>query len=255
MNVPNALRGGFLRPRRILSSGLVGCLIAAALATAQAETIYTYTNSQGDRVFTDEPTKGARKIHVDPPPPIPLTPINLPPAMPPPGASAGHQVAPGSMPGSPPGALSSPTPNAPLVPSVQMHAPESSSGPQTERPALPPPNVSKPAPLVSTTVSPAARGHYQALSISEPHSGPVAAHPGGTIFVQVQITPALDVTAGDRIRIVIDGEDKVEDSTGHRFMISGLSNGEHTLIALVSRQGKNIFQSSPVVIHLTGAAS
>lgn len=246
MNVPNALRGGFLRPRRILSLGLVGCLIAAALATAQAETIYTYTNSQGDRVFTDEPTKGARKIHVDPPPPIPLTPINLPPYTPPPSAPVGSQAA------------SQSAPQAPLVPSVQMpvtEAPASGSGPRAEPPTVLPPSASKPAPLVSTTVSPAARGHYQTLSISEPHSGPVAAHPGGTIFVQVRITPALDVSAGDRIRIVIDGEDKVEDSTGHRFMISGLSNGEHTLIALVSRQGKNIFQSSPVVIHLTGAAS
>ncbi|ANJ67356.1 hypothetical protein A9404_08160 [Halothiobacillus diazotrophicus] len=246
MNVPNALRDGFLRPRRILSLGLVGCLIAAALAAAQAETIYTYTNSQGDRVFTDEPTKGARKIHVDPPPPIPLTPINLPPATPPPSAPVGSQAAPQSA------------PQAPLVPSVQMpvtEAPASGSGPRAEPPTVLPPSASKPAPLVSTTVSPAAGGHYQTLSISEPHSGPVAAHPGGTIFVQVQITPALDVSAGDRIRIVIDGEDKVEDSTGHRFMISGLSNGEHTLIALVSRQGKNIFQSSPVVIHLTGAAS
>lgn len=212
-------------------------LAGLLLPVVQADAIYSYKNSQGDQVFTDQPTKGAKKIHVDPPPPIPLTPIDLPSAAP------AH-----APPASP--IAESPSPNAPLVPSVLMKAPEESVPAAVA-------GVSKSPPLVipAPKVSASAHGHYQSLVISEPTSGVVKAHPGGTIFVQINLTPALDVTAGDRVRIVIDGEDKVEDSIGHRFMISGLNDGEHTLIALVSRQGKNIFQSHPVVIHLTGASS
>ena len=249
----------FFQPIRRWAQLCVGlCTLAGLLLpVVQADAIYSYKNSQGDQVFTDQPTKGAKKIHVDPPPPIPLTPINLPPATPvqPPSAPAGAPLAPAAA-----VEPSSPAPKTPLVPSVLMRAP-TELAPEKLAPKVsassPDAGVSKspaqimPAPKVSAS----AHGHYQSLVINEPKSGLLKAHPGGTIFVQINLTPVLDVTAGDRVRIVIDGEDKVEDSIGHRFMISGLTNGEHTLIALVARQGKNIFQSSPVVIHLTGASS
>lgn len=222
-------------------------LAGLLLPVVQADAIYSYKNSQGDQVFTDQPTKGAKKIHVDPPPPIPLTPIDLPSAAPAHSPTAPTSASPASPIAESP---SSPSPNAPLVPSVLMKAPEESVPAAVAGVSKSPPPVI-PAPKVSAS----AHGHYQSLVISEPTSGVVKAHPGGTIFVQINLTPALDVTAGDRVRIVIDGEDKVEDSIGHRFMISGLNDGEHTLIALVARQGKNIFQSHPVVIHLTGASS
>lgn len=224
---------------RWASLGVCCSALASLLVPAvQAETIYSYTNSRGDTVFTDQPTKGARKIHVEPPPPIPLTPIDLPPAAPPRPAST--TVAPAAE------SPASSVPSQPLVPSMLMHPPEESPAPASA--PTPPPAPVMAAPKASMS----GHGHYQSLEITEPRSGMVKAHPGGTIFVQVKLAPALDVSVGDRIRIVIDGEDKVEDSTGHRFMISGLSEGEHTLIALVTRQGKNIFQSRPVAIHLTG---
>lgn len=228
------------------------CTVAGGyLPTAHAETIYSYTNSQGDRVFTDQPTKGAKKIHVDPPPTIPLTPIELPRAapLPPHGGQANGAEPKNEAQSSPP----SPLPAAPLVPSVLMHTPDKSPPPLA--PQMPQSPGAEIVHLPSGASSAAAEhGHYQSLVISEPRAGVVKAHPGGTIFVQIKLVPELDVAVGDRIRIVIDGEDKVEDSTGHRFMISGLTNGEHTLIALVARQGKNIFQSPPVVIRLSGAA-
>lgn len=272
MNTPMLfLRAWFARHRPFLWSPrwwatcqatcLATCLVGSVLVplNAQAETIYRYTNSQGDTVFTDQPTKGAKRVHVDPPPTIPLTPIDLPP-----------QTAP--VPKAPPAEVRPETsPGAPLVPSVQMHVPSTlpaappiSAAPETPPAAKPtqsPRMIHTPPPPAAPETKPAsppahfnraAHGHYQSLRITEPSSGPVKAHAGGTIFVQVSLKPVLDVTVGDRIRIVIDGEDHVEDSTGHRFMISGLSNGQHTIIAFVSREGKNIFQSSPVVIHLTG---
>lgn len=248
-----------------MTTCLATCLVGSMLvpADAQAETIYRYTNSQGDTVFTDQPTKGAKRVHVDPPPTIPLTPIDLPPLTVPAPKAPPAEVRPQTSPG------------APLVPSVLMHAPLSPPAlhPESHPPAMSPPAAPKaPAQPVLSPRTPmpvtaipkanpapparfnsAAHRHYQSLHITEPQPGSVTAHAGGTIFVQVDLKPVLDVTVGDRIRIVIDGEDQVEDSTGHRFMISGLSNGQHTIIAFVSREGKNIFQSTPVVIHLTGA--
>ena len=97
-------------------------------------------------------------------------------------------------------------------------------------------------------------GHYDSLVITEPKAGPVTAHAGGTIFVQTKLTPALDLSVGDRMRIVIDGNTRVDGSTGQRFMISDLPSGTHAIIAIVMRKGKNIFQSNPVVIHLSQGA-
>ncbi|OYV29364.1 MAG: hypothetical protein B7Z82_00565, partial [Halothiobacillus sp. 20-54-6] len=37
-------------------------VLACIVPSVQAETIYKYTNSQGDTVFTDQPTQGAQKI-------------------------------------------------------------------------------------------------------------------------------------------------------------------------------------------------
>jgi hypothetical protein len=95
-------------------------------------------------------------------------------------------------------------------------------------------------------------GHYQSLVITEPQAGAVTAREGGTIFVQVKLSPALDITAGDRMRIVIDGEVQVDDSTGQRFMLNNITNGNHAIIAIVMRHGQNIYQSNPVVVQVSG---
>ncbi|MHB1229617.1 MAG: DUF4124 domain-containing protein [Halothiobacillus sp.] len=216
---------------RVKAAASILSVLACIVPSVQAETIYKYTNSQGDTVFTDQPTQGAQKIIIDPPPVIPLTPINLPPSPP-----------------IPPAAI----PNAPLAPSIQMHP-----TPQAETPAPAPANIpmtpSAPAP-VSTQVDPqlTPNGHYQSLAITEPLSGPVVAREGGTIFVQVKLTPALDIGAGDRMRILIDGDTRIDDSTGQRFLLNDMRNGPHSIIAVIMRHGQNIFQSNPVNITLAG---
>ncbi|HUN00583.1 MAG TPA: DUF4124 domain-containing protein, partial [Halothiobacillus sp.] len=235
---------------------LLAVCLSPLAHSASAETVYKYTNSQGDTVFTDQPTKGAQKITIDPPPVIPLTPINLPPSAP----AAPITAAP--LPNTAPNTV----PNAPLVPSMQM-PPVTQSGtpalPQGDSmthlapPAAPsshPQMIRSPLPESAAPAVPrvAPNGHYQSLVITEPSAGPLTAREGGTIFVQVKLNPALDVTAGDRMRIVIDGNVQVDDSTGQRFMLSNLTDGSHTLIAIVMRHGQNIFQSNPVVIQVSG---
>lgn len=231
-------------------------LTAIPFTAAQAEDIYTYTNSQGDVVFTDHPTKGAKKITVTPPPTIPLTPITLPP--PTPTAPAVPLPTPPSQPAGAAGAI---VPSIPMTPPpTQAVSPIATPG----SPALPPgdqlqPSTPRPAePLPQTSAEhtpPMAQrsNHYQSLQITEPKAGSVTARAGGTIFVQTQLAPALDITAGDRIRILIDGNTRVDDSTGNRFMISDLTAGTHAIIAVIMRNGKNIFQSNPVVIQLQDA--
>ena len=257
-----------LKATRLLSFVLV--LAVLAVPETQAETVYKYTNSKGEIVFTDQPTKGAQKIDIVPPPVIPLTPINLPPSTPP---------APTTAPSQPTTNTGSPTPSAPLVPSVQMKPPSEtpSAGGDMNQPVTgnaPHQNQANVAPAEPTGTAPRIirqplpeaqtstqaippqkrNGHYDSLVITEPKAGPVTAHAGGTIFVQTKLTPELDLSVGDRMRIVIDGNTRVDGSTGQRFMISDLPSGTHAIIAIVMRKGKNIFQSNPVVIHLSQGA-
>ena len=260
------------RTARFVSTILaMAAFFALSLAplVAEAETVYKYINSKGEVVFTDQPTKGAQKLNIIPPPVIPLTPINLPPHTPP----AAEPSKPGAN-------AEAPKPSAPLIPSVQMQPPGAASTANTDasKPAVvanpPEQNQIKPAPSETTANAPhiirqslpetqaptpaippqKRNGHYQSLIITEPKAGPVTAHAGGTIFVQTKLSPELDLSVGDRMRIVIDGNIRVDDSTGQRFMISDLSPGTHAIIAIVMRKGKNIFQSNPVVIHLVQGA-
>ncbi len=271
MNPLNPAHKPLSRPSARYPAWFTPLLLAASLSllapSAHAETVYKYTNSQGDTVFTDQPTKGAQKITIDPPPVIPLTPINLPPATP----SAPITAAP--LPNTAPNAA----PNAALVPSMQM-PPVQINNPannptvtQSGTPTLPqgdslihmaPPSVPSSNPQIIRSPLPesaasavprvAPNGHYQSLVITEPQAGFVSAREGGTIFVQVKLKPALDITAGDRMRIVIDGAVQVDDSTGQRFMLNNITNGSHSIIAIVMRHGQNIYQSNPVVIQVSG---
>lgn len=271
MNPPNLTNNALTRPSVRRAAGFTPWLLLASLSllasSAGAETVYKYTNSQGDTVFTDQPTKGAQKITIDPPPVIPLTPINLPPATPAVPLTATP------LPNTVPNAAPVPSMQMPQVPAnnlannpannpaitlsgtpplpqgdslIHMAPPSAPSGhPMIIRSPLP----ESAAPAVPRVIP---NGHYQSLLITEPPAGPVSAREGGTIFVQVKLEPTLDVTAGDRMRLVIDGGVQVDDSTGQRFMLNNITNGSHTLIAIVMRHGQNIYQSNPVVIQVSG---
>lgn len=247
--------------------GFVFFGLSLAPLAAQAEAIYKYINSKGEVVFTDQPVKGAKRMNIIPPPVIPLTPINLPPSKP---------SAPSPEAAKPASASGASKPSAPLVPSMQMQplggAPTlggTASKPagsntiehnqSTTSPAAStgssPRIIRQPLPAATAATPPQkAKGQYQSLTITEPKAGPVSAHAGGTIFVQTKLKPGLDLSKGDRMRIVIDGNTRVDDSTGQRFMISDLPAGTHSIIAIVMRKGKNIVQSNPVVIQLSRGA-
>jgi len=234
----------------------------AAHAQGDGTTIYKYIDSDGNIVFTDHPTKGAQKIHVNPPPPIPLTPVHI-------DNDNGKK---GEQPSAPPKDQSQEHKSSPPLPQMRMKPPagqtpppahqandggqtasQSSVTPATPSPSAEPQPQSKEQPV----------GHqgnattYRSLKVVSPRPGLQIAKPGGTIIVQLKPDPALDTAAGDRFRITIDGNTVVDDSTSTRHMINGLKPGPHALVAMVirqvSNQARNLIESKPLQFELAKA--
>ncbi|MFW6322573.1 MAG: hypothetical protein ACOC02_02980, partial [Guyparkeria sp.] len=89
---------------------------------------------------------------------------------------------------------------------------------------------------------------YQHLAIVEPADGEVASRLQGSISVELVIQP--DLRGGDRIRILVDGEPRVRDSTGRRHLINGLAPGKHELVAQIHRDDEVVKESPPVRFQL-----
>lgn len=257
------------RRSRLVRAAIAFALLAltAGNATALADdtTIYKYIDSDGNIVFTDHPTKGAEKIEVNPPPPIPMTPVEIPETP--------------TKPVKPNPAETHPEPKASAVPQIRM-TPEGGTEPvqQDNTPAplsqpatkmLQAPATPVPAPSTTpanndttaaqtTTPTPATSPDYQSLRVTSPTPGLQIAKPGGTIIVQLALTPTLNAAAGDRFRIVIDGTTMVDDSTSERHLISGLKPGQHTLVGMVIRQrnnhAQNLIESKPLIFELAKAS-
>lgn len=256
---------------RSKAAAALSALIVLALTTLPTRpgfaddggtTIYKYIDGDGNIVFTDHPTKGAEKIHVDPPPPIPLTPIEMPGQTPRSDRKQTSTDAPPQQPQDAP---------QPSVPQVQMKPPAPASAPP------PAPEGSNPPPAAAGTMSPppsapttaaaqnppastaraAENAPYRFLRVTSPRPGLQIAKPGGTIIVQLAVNPPLNAAVGDRFRITIDGDTMVDDSTAPRHMISGLKPGPHTLIAMVIRQvsnrAENLIESKPLRFELAKA--
>lgn len=258
--MPRLSRSG----RTVLAFALLALTVGSATALADDTTIYKYIDSDGNIVFTDHPTKGAEKVHVDPAPPIPMTPVEIPETP--------------AKPAKPKPPAAQPEPKTPAVPQMQM-TPEGGTKPvpQASAPAPAPqpapkmrqvPATNAPAPAATTDTgattaqtqapTPAASPDYQSLRVTSPKPGLQIAKPGGTIIVQLALTPALNAAAGDRFRIVIDGTTMVDDSTSERHLISGLKPGQHTLVGMVIRQLSNhaqhLIESKPLTFELAKAS-
>lgn len=102
-------------------------LLVLPLGAASASTIYSYTDAQGNTVFTDEPRDGAERIEVDPPPPIPLRQLDLPPPITPPSSASPTSLPdapePSRQPALPAETQSQTTAPSPQVPSTPEQAP------------------------------------------------------------------------------------------------------------------------------------
>jgi hypothetical protein len=201
--------------RRAVPLGLVA-LTAIALP-ASAATIYQYTNSAGETVFTDEPVAGAKVHEIESAPVIPMEPVELPEAS---------------------------SPQAPARPS---------SGRTPATPASPSPDATSQAQSADAAdQAPAEPATYQRLAIVEPVDGEVASRPHNSITIELAIEPGLQ--RDDRVFIMVDGQPRVKDSTGRRHLLNGLASGQHELVAQIRRDGEVLLESAAVRFSLVTPA-
>lgn len=186
--------------------------LAQPLAAAK---IYQYTNSAGETVFTDEPVEGATVHEVEDAPVIPMEPVEVPEPEP---AERPEPEA------------SEPRPAEDAAAETSVDNDEAASPSDQEAQA----EAQEPA--------------YRHLSIVEPADGEVASRLQGSITVELAMQPNLQ--DGDRIRILVDGEPHVRDSSGRRHLINGLAPGKHVLVAQIHRDGEVVKESAPVRFQL-----
>lgn len=93
---------------------------------------------------------------------------------------------------------------------------------------------------------------YEHFQIVEPVDGEVASRVSGSITIELAIQPALQ--SGDRLRVLIDGQPYVKDSTGRRHLVNGLPSGEHLITAQIRRDGEVVREAPTVRFRLITAA-
>lgn len=189
-------------------------VLAQPLSAAK---IYQYTNSAGETVFTDEPVEGATVHEVEDAPVIPMTPVDVP----------------------------EPRQDEPV--STDRSAPSADAPRDTATGSGEASGTTTGGEAASREAGGESAG-YQHLAIVEPADGEVASRLQGSITVALVMQPNL--RGGDRIRILVDGEARVRDSTGRRHLINGLAPGEHELVAQIHRDGEVIKASAPVRFQL-----
>ncbi|MDG4867037.1 hypothetical protein P8631_03380 [Guyparkeria sp. 1SP6A2] len=201
-------------PRCLALIGLTA-LASVWLSPASATKVYQYQNSAGETVFTDQPVEGATVHEVESAPVIPFEPVAPPEVL---TADDLHQSAPAEADGQ----------------SGQsgQQAPESAESP----------------PAVSGKTGSA----YEHFQIVEPVDGEVASRVSGSITIELAIQPALQ--SGDRLRVLIDGQPYVKDSTGRRHLVNGLPPGEHVITAQIRRDGEVVREAPAVRFRLITAA-
>lgn len=92
---------------------------------------------------------------------------------------------------------------------------------------------------------------YQAVTVVSPtQDGTVRDNPG-QVSVKVQVAPALDSKAGDRIQYLLDGKPQGEPSTSDTVTFNNVDRGEHTVQAVViDAAGKELKRSAAVRFYL-----
>lgn len=89
---------------------------------------------------------------------------------------------------------------------------------------------------------------YDHFQVVEPVDGEVASRVSGSITIELAIQPALQ--SGDRLRVLIDGQPYVKDSTGRRHLVNGLSPGKHVITAQIRRDGEVVRETPAVRFQL-----
>lgn len=132
-------------------------------------------------------------------------------------------------------------------------------GPTNVIASPPAPPAPKPQPDGPDTAPPP----YRTLRIATPaNQGTVRSNSGG-FEVLVQASPALRAAAGDRIRLVLDGQPLAQPQASNRIRLTdadwqaaaAADTNQHTLqAAVIDAQGNVLIASVPVVFYVHRAA-
>jgi hypothetical protein len=96
---------------------------------------------------------------------------------------------------------------------------------------------------------------YQSLRLISPAAGATLHDNGGDVEVVVRIDPPLDVAAGHRLAVALDGRVLGLRSTSTSFVVAGVERGEHLLrVFVVSGDGTNLMRSDERTIQVWRAS-
>ena len=118
-------------------------------------------------------------------------------------------------------------------------------------PAPPPRPVKQTAPP-PVEEAPAERPpNYQAIDILAPKEDSVVRDNSGNVGIRVQVLPALQVQAGHRLAVVLDGSQLQGRFTGNRLSLSNVDRGTHSVVVqVVDEQGNVLLRSAPRSFHM-----
>ncbi len=95
---------------------------------------------------------------------------------------------------------------------------------------------------------------YTSIAIVQPANEATVFDNAGKVEVKVALSPAPDLDAGDRIALLLDGQQAALQSAT-QFRLSGVVRGEHRLEArIVDGNGNTVIASAPVKFHLWQAS-
>jgi len=99
------------------------------------------------------------------------------------------------------------------------------------------------------------RLRYAAVTLAQPQHGETVHDNLGRVEVAVQLVPALDASAGHRIRMGVDGKLRPGAWTSERFTLTGIDRGAHSLQAvIVDRDGRPLAASDEITFHMWQAS-
>jgi len=121
-------------------------------------------------------------------------------------------------------------------------------------PPLPPSGQSQQSqtpPVLEQEVQDGATLEYQSLEILAPVEDSVVRDNAGNVVITVQIQPALQVKAGHRLAVVLDGSRLEGRFTGDRFSLSNVERGSHSVeVQVVDEHGNALLRSAPRSFHM-----
>jgi len=130
--------------------------------------------------------------------------------------------------------------------------------PQAEVVELPPLQTIPAAPLITPasetqqTIKAADKAFsYRQLRITSPRNDQQIRENSGRVVVAVNVQPTLQVKAGHRLVLKLDGQVVAMSSGGQRFVLENVDRGTHQLVVEIQdRKGKPLKTSPPVIFHL-----